>query len=71
MLNCLEIQTKRLKKISKLFSITLKNVKSNRFNKLISRNNYNKEKNKTLVNFALNLVYLLRVSKVAKRKALY
>jgi len=37
----------------------------------MSRNNYNKERNKALANFALDLVYLSKVSKATKRKISY
>lgn len=71
MLDRLEIQAKRLKRTSRSFSITLKDVRSNRFGKSTSRSNHNKEKNGALANSALGPVHSLRVSKAAGRKALH
>jgi hypothetical protein len=71
MLDCLENQVKRLKRTSRLFRITLKDVRRKRFGKLALRNNHNREKNEALANSALGLVYSSRVSKVAGRKAPY
>jgi len=71
MLDRLKIQAKRLKRTSRSFSITLKDVRSNRSGKSTSRSNHNKEKNEALVNPALDLVHPSRVSKAAGRKAPY
>ncbi len=65
----LEVQAKRLKRTSRSFPTTLKDVRSNRSGKSAPRSNHDKEKNGALANPALGPVHPSRVSKTAGRKA--
>lgn len=61
-------QVKLSKKALNSGQITFKDFKFNRFDKSVSRSNYNNEKKRSLTNFAFDLIHSLKVLKIVAKK---